>query len=155
MDNVSAVQYINRLGVTRSKALGDLLKDFCHFCLAHQISVTAEYLPGTQNSLVDWNSRFLLDSSNWQLDPRVSGRLWLSGVLIRWTPLLPVGTPIFLSTSAGTRIRGRRRWMCFCRTGAHSGAAPVTLFSGPSPNDKGGVAEDEERVGGDARVAFK
>ncbi|KAJ1148938.1 hypothetical protein NDU88_001762 [Pleurodeles waltl] len=49
MDNVSAVQYINRLGGTRSRGLVELVKDFWHFCLAHQISVSAEYLPGIQN----------------------------------------------------------------------------------------------------------
>ena len=42
MDNVSAVRYINHLGGTKSRALADLAKNFCGFCLENQISVTAE-----------------------------------------------------------------------------------------------------------------
>ncbi|KAJ1118581.1 hypothetical protein NDU88_006772 [Pleurodeles waltl] len=81
MDNVSAVQYINGLGGTRSKALAELAKDFWHFCLENQISVTVEYLPGSQNTLADWNSRFLSDSSDWQLDPAI-----FRALIERWGP---------------------------------------------------------------------
>ncbi|KAM4690570.1 uncharacterized protein WCC33_017974 [Rhinophrynus dorsalis] len=65
MDNVSAVQYINRLGGTRSKPLADLAKDFWHFCLDRDISVIAEHLPGLSNVVADWNSRsFCLPSES-------------------------------------------------------------------------------------------
>ncbi|KAM4747505.1 uncharacterized protein WCC33_005072 [Rhinophrynus dorsalis] len=76
MDNVSAVQYINRLGGTRSKPLADLAKDFWHFCLDRDISVVAEHLPGLSNVVADWNSRYLSDRSDWMLHSEVFARLF-------------------------------------------------------------------------------
>ena len=64
MDNVSAVRYINKLGGTRSRLLAEIAKDFWHFCLQRRILLVAEYLPGTQNLVADWNSRFLIDASD-------------------------------------------------------------------------------------------
>ena len=33
MDNVSAVEYVNKLGGTRSRLLAEIAKDFWHYCL--------------------------------------------------------------------------------------------------------------------------
>ncbi|KAM4749018.1 stereocilin [Rhinophrynus dorsalis] len=71
MDNISAVQYINRLGGTKSKQLAELAKDFWHFCLDRNVTVLAEYLPGLSNVVADWNSRYLSDRSDWMLDREV------------------------------------------------------------------------------------
>ncbi|KAM4705063.1 LOW QUALITY PROTEIN: uncharacterized protein WCC33_009911 [Rhinophrynus dorsalis] len=67
MDNISAVQYINRLGGTKSKQLAELAKDFWHFCLDRNVTIQAEYLPGLSNAVADWNSRYLCDRSDWML----------------------------------------------------------------------------------------
>ncbi|KAM4795634.1 uncharacterized protein WCC33_000698 [Rhinophrynus dorsalis] len=75
MDNISAVQYINRLGGTRSKLLAELAKDFWHFCLDRNVTVLAEYLPGLSNAVADWNSRYLVDRSDWRLDREMFVRL--------------------------------------------------------------------------------
>ncbi|XP_056388255.1 uncharacterized protein LOC130283090 [Hyla sarda] len=82
MDNVAAVQYVNRLGGTRSKILADLAKEFWHFCLARNIIPVAEYIPGVSNTVADWNSRYLLDSSDWRLDRSIFLQL-----LHLWGPL--------------------------------------------------------------------
>ncbi|KAJ1143655.1 hypothetical protein NDU88_009960 [Pleurodeles waltl] len=68
-------------GGSRSKALAEMAKDFWHFSLQLQISVTSEYLPGSQNTLADWNSRFLEDSSDWRLDRAV-----FLALMKRWGP---------------------------------------------------------------------
>ncbi|XP_040290011.1 uncharacterized protein LOC121002639 [Bufo bufo] len=82
MDNISAVQYVNRLGGTRSATLARLAKDFWTFCLSKDIMVQAEYLPGLNNVQADWNSRYLSDGSDWQLDPRV-----FSAISELWGPV--------------------------------------------------------------------
>lgn len=71
MDNVSAVRYINSLGVTRWKPLADLVRNFWHFSLDRHISLQAEYLAGLSNAVADWNLRHLKDYSDWRLDHRV------------------------------------------------------------------------------------
>ncbi|KAM4807615.1 LOW QUALITY PROTEIN: uncharacterized protein WCC33_005133 [Rhinophrynus dorsalis] len=75
MDNISAVQYINKLGGTKSKPLADLAKDFWHFCLDRDITVVAEHLPGLSNAVADWNSRYLTDHSDWKLHPSIFAAL--------------------------------------------------------------------------------
>ena len=41
------------------------------WCLAREIIIHAEYLPGMENVAADWESRHHNDSSNWQLSPAV------------------------------------------------------------------------------------
>lgn len=75
MDNISAVNDINHLGGTRSKALSDLVTSFWQYCLDHQVSVTAEYLPGHENQVADFQSHNFRDSSLWKLDSEVIATL--------------------------------------------------------------------------------
>ncbi|XP_040200959.1 uncharacterized protein LOC120932552 [Rana temporaria] len=89
MDNIAAVQYINRLGGTRSKILADISAEIWHFCLSRDISLVAEYIPGVSNTIADWNSRYLVDSSDWGLDCSVFTRIELL-----WGPL---GIDLFAS----------------------------------------------------------
>ncbi|XP_040213655.1 uncharacterized protein LOC120943996 [Rana temporaria] len=89
MDNIAAVQYINRLGGTRSKILADISAEIWHFCLSRDISLVAEYIPGVSNTIADWNSRYLVDSSDWGLDRSVFTRIELL-----WGPL---GIDLFAS----------------------------------------------------------
>ncbi|KAM4770877.1 LOW QUALITY PROTEIN: uncharacterized protein WCC33_002647 [Rhinophrynus dorsalis] len=67
MDNVSAVQYVNRLGGTKSRQLAELAKDLWHFCLDRDVTIMAEHLPDLSNTVADWNSRFLSDRGDWML----------------------------------------------------------------------------------------
>ncbi|KAJ1105285.1 hypothetical protein NDU88_002693 [Pleurodeles waltl] len=71
MDNLTAVKYINHLGGTKSKPLAELAKHFWEFCLHRKISVRAEYLPASLNSVADWYSRHLSDYSDWKLHSSV------------------------------------------------------------------------------------
>ncbi|XP_044152415.1 uncharacterized protein LOC122940106 [Bufo gargarizans] len=57
--------------MSRSATLARLAKEFWSSCLSRDIMVQAEYLPGLSNVRVDWNSRYLSDGSDWQLDPEV------------------------------------------------------------------------------------
>ena len=47
--------------------LCQLALDIWTWCLARQITLHAEYLPGTENTIADWESRHHQDSSNWEL----------------------------------------------------------------------------------------
>ena len=71
MDNTSAVAYINRLGGTHSLVLSNLAMALWEWALAHGILLSAEHLPGRLNIVADWQSRHMLDSSNWRLSPDV------------------------------------------------------------------------------------
>ncbi|KAM8939450.1 LOW QUALITY PROTEIN: uncharacterized protein RCH25_053096 [Pelodytes ibericus] len=75
LDNTSAVRYINHLGGTKSLSLSHQATEFWKFCLAHNISVKAEHIPGLSNTDADWNSRHLADSSDWRLHPRIFHQL--------------------------------------------------------------------------------
>ena len=82
MDNISAVTYINKMGGTHSPMLSYLAKNLWDWCLTHNISVTARYIPGIQNVEADRESRVFLDSSDWKLHPGVFNRLHQ-----KWGPL--------------------------------------------------------------------
>ncbi|XP_063289505.1 uncharacterized protein LOC134573649 [Pelobates fuscus] len=75
LDNVSAVRYINHLGGTRSRILAFLARDFWNYCLQNSVSVTAEHIPGLDNYTADWNSRYLRDSGDWKLLPKLFRRI--------------------------------------------------------------------------------
>ena len=75
MDNISAVTYINKMGGTHSPSLSYLAKNLWVWCLTHNISVTAWYIPEVENVEADSESRLFLDSSDWKLYPAVFNRL--------------------------------------------------------------------------------
>ena len=51
--------------------LCQLSLEIWNWCLARQIMIRAEYLPGSKNTIADWESRHHQDSSNWHLCPAV------------------------------------------------------------------------------------
>lgn len=65
MDKVTTVTYINKLGGSRSKKLSQVAKELWEFCQTHKMQVTAQYLPGKDNIVADWNSRYLRDVGEW------------------------------------------------------------------------------------------
>ena len=71
MDNTTAVAYINRRGGTVSPALSDLARDLWLWCTKRNITVQAQHLPGSMNSMADIESRAHPDRSDWKLAPLI------------------------------------------------------------------------------------
>ena len=71
MDNAVAVAYINETGSTQSQVLSNLALDLWEWCIHHNMEVSAQHLPGHLNVSAKRESRLLLDSSDWKLDPAV------------------------------------------------------------------------------------
>ena len=75
MDNQAAVTYVNRMGGTHSQPLCSIAKRLWEWCMDHQLTVSAEHLPGIMNVTADAESRFKPDASEWALDAQVFQRL--------------------------------------------------------------------------------
>lgn len=77
MDNMTAVTYINKMGGTRSPILPSLEFELWTWCLQHRS--TLRHIQGSQNLLADWESRTVVDYSDWKLKPDIFQhipRLW-------------------------------------------------------------------------------
>ena len=66
-DNISAVNYINRLGGTKSKYLCKLALELWDHCLSNNIWPKAVYLPGSDNVRADTLSRVFSDNHDYFL----------------------------------------------------------------------------------------
>jgi len=69
MDNQTAVSYVNRMGGTHSFPL---MQEACllwKWCLERGITLSAEYLPGLENTVADQESRLIQTSAEWKLHP--------------------------------------------------------------------------------------
>ena len=75
MDNRSALTYINRKGGARSPSLSILAKEMWTWCMDRRIDLSAEYLPGSLNTLADRESRVMIDRWDWMLNPLVFNRI--------------------------------------------------------------------------------
>ena len=64
LDNISAVSYVNKLGVTVSHTLSDIVKGVWLWCINRDIILTAEHLPGVMNTVADEESRVMKDRSD-------------------------------------------------------------------------------------------
>jgi hypothetical protein len=82
MDNAAAVAYINKMGGTHSQVLSNLALDLWEWCIRNKMEVSAQHLPGCLNVRADRESRHLLDSSDWKLDPAMFQLL-----VGKWGPL--------------------------------------------------------------------
>ena len=71
LDNQVAVSYINRMGGTHSPRLDRIARELWEWCLAREITVEAEYLPGSLNTDADFLSKHH-GSAEWRLHPGVS-----------------------------------------------------------------------------------
>ncbi|XP_048259405.1 uncharacterized protein LOC125384396 [Haliotis rufescens] len=71
VDNRTAVSYVNRQGGTKSHVLDTIAKEIWDFCLQRKITLEAQYLPGKENIIADWESRHFADSSEWLLNRKV------------------------------------------------------------------------------------
>ena len=71
-DSITAIRYVNKIGGTHSKTLCDLSLEIHKRCVIHNIRLTAEHLPGKDNTLADRLSRQSnQDWSDWKLSPTV------------------------------------------------------------------------------------
>ena len=82
MDNTAAVAYINKMGGTHSHVLSNLAVQLWEWCLQNNLEISAQHLPGHLNVRADQESRMLLDSSDWKLDP-----LMFQSLQEKWGPL--------------------------------------------------------------------
>ena len=71
LDNISAVSYVSKLGVTVSFRLSGIVKDPWLCCINRDITLTAEHLPGVMNTVADDESRVMKDRSDWMLNPQI------------------------------------------------------------------------------------
>jgi hypothetical protein len=71
LDNTTAVATINKKGSTKSLPLLQVTNDIWQHCRSNTITITAEYLPGHLNQRADYQSRVLLDNSNWKLNTNI------------------------------------------------------------------------------------
>ncbi len=75
LDNVTSVAFINKCGGTNSISLNQIALDIFKWCEERQLTVHAFHVPGKDNCLADYYSRFRTDASDWRLDPTVFVRL--------------------------------------------------------------------------------
>ena len=76
MDNQSALAYLVKMGGTRNLLMIQEEKEIWEFCLANQIRLTAEYLPGTLNTMAGKASREMKNSSSeWTLNKPIFQKL--------------------------------------------------------------------------------
>ena len=75
LDNVTAVTYINQKGGTASKLLCQLAITIWNWCVARNISLMAEHLPGHLNTIADQESRSVQDRCDWMLNPDIFQRI--------------------------------------------------------------------------------
>ena len=68
-DNTPTVNYINKMGGTRSRYLCSLSLKLWDYCLVHNIWVRAVHLPGSNNSRADALSRTFSDNHDYYLSP--------------------------------------------------------------------------------------
>ena len=70
-DNSTVVAYINQQGGTRSPQLCALTWKLLHWCMDHEISLSAVHVPGEENVLPDALSRGWITPTEWTLNTRV------------------------------------------------------------------------------------
>ena len=75
MDNQTAVAYVNNMGGTVSTQATLISRDLWMWCLQRDITLSAQYLPGKDNTIADQESREMKDRSDWLLNREVFGMI--------------------------------------------------------------------------------
>ena len=131
-----------KMGGTRCPILTAMSKEIWKYLLAHQITITVEYLPGILNVITDRQSRNVKDSSEWMLNTVVFRALCRA----RGTPCtdlfasrLSHQVPVYFSWKIDPYSRGQdafhERWThvrgyafpLFCLIGKFYGRSKPTL----------------------------
>ena len=106
-DSITAIRYVNKIGGTHSKTLCDLSLEIHKRCVIHNIRLTAEHLPGKDNTLADRLSRQSnQDWSDLKLSPTVFNHILVTTQLIPSIDLfasrLNAQNPTFMSWNGHT-----------------------------------------------------
>ena len=117
MDNIVVPTYLKKMGGTRCLILTAMSKEIWKYLLAHQITITVEYLPGILNVRADWQSRNVKDSSEWMLNTAVFRAL----CKVRGTPCTDLFTsrlshqvPVYFSWKIDPYSRGQDATLDSC-----------------------------------------
>ena len=70
LDNSTAVAYVNNMGGTKSPSLDSLSKSLWEWCIARDILVSAQHIPGKANVRADALSREISSNLEWSLDSK-------------------------------------------------------------------------------------
>ena len=65
------------MGGTKDIKLVEITKDIWDYLITKGIMITAEYLPSAMNIIADKESRQIIDSSEWMLDPKIFQQICL------------------------------------------------------------------------------
>ena len=74
-DNITAATYINNFGGVRSLNCHKITKQIWSWCLERNIHISAEHLPGSENTVADSASRIFNDNTEWTIDSDVYSRV--------------------------------------------------------------------------------
>ena len=69
-DSITAVTYINKMGGIKSMACDTVAKNIWLFCKQKNMWISAEHLPGIDNSNADYESRKFNDDTEWTLEKK-------------------------------------------------------------------------------------
>jgi len=72
----TAIFYINRMGGTRSSNLSQAACELWQWCLQRGITLSAEHIPGSSNTVADQESRTLQSSAEWMMDRAVCHKIF-------------------------------------------------------------------------------
>ena len=75
LDSSSAVAYINNMGGIKSNLLNSLSVEIWSWCIARDIWLSAQHIPGVQNARADFQSRVFSDDLEWSLHPSIFQRI--------------------------------------------------------------------------------
>ena len=129
IENTRALRYLTKMGGVESLEMIKLNKKIWDYLLSRGITITTEYLPSKLNINADRESREKVDSSEWELDPRMfQGLVQLMGNPV--VDLLASGLnhqlPQYI---AGDRIHSVRAQMRCIRIGLRITCIPSPPFA--------------------------
>ena len=75
LNSSSAVAYINNMGGIKSHLLNTLSVEIWSWCIAKDIWLSAQHIPGVQNARADFQSRVFSDDLEWSLHPSIFERI--------------------------------------------------------------------------------
>ena len=95
------------------------------WCTSRSITITAEHLPGSLNTIADQDFRSFRDCNDWMLNPTVFQKVAKK--------LGPLEVDLFASCltkqlTAGEQTQRQQQQMHSCKTGQNNGAMPIYLI---------------------------
>ena len=67
IDNTTAVAYVNNMGGVKSIQCDLVAQEIWNWCCSRRIWISAEHIPGSENSVADRKSRVFKDDTEWML----------------------------------------------------------------------------------------